>query len=223
MSSPNRPAAVAFDLDGLMFNTEELYQQVGGEMLRRRGREFTVDLLDAMMGRPASVALQLMIDAHQLDSSVEQLAAETDEIFATLLDEQLDVMPGLLPLLAELERAGVPKAIATSSGPDFVREVLSRFDLAPRFQFILTCDDIEHGKPHPEIYRLAARRFGLEPARLLVLEDSANGCRAAVAARTIAVAVPSGTSRRHDFSGAALVADSLADPRLYSLLGLPQG
>jgi HAD superfamily hydrolase (TIGR01509 family) len=223
MSRPPRPAAVAFDLDGLMFNTEELYQQVGGEMLRRRGHEFTAELLDAMMGRPANVALQLMIDAHQLDSSVDQLAAETDEIFATLLDEQLALMPGLLPLLAELEMAGVPKAIATSSGPDFVREVLSRFNLAPRFQFILTCDDIEHGKPHPEIYLLAARRFGLEPAQLLVLEDSANGCRAAVAAGAIAVAVPAGTSRRHDFSGATLVADSLADPRLYALLDFPRG
>jgi HAD superfamily hydrolase (TIGR01509 family) len=223
MSHPPGPAAVAFDLDGLMFNTEELYQQVGGEVLRRRGREFTAELLDAMMGRPASVALQLMIDAHQLDSSVDQLAAETDEIFALLLDEQLALMPGLLRLLAELETAGVPKAIATSSGPDFAREVLSRFDLAPRFQFILTCDDIDQGKPHPEIYLLAARRFGLEPAQLLVLEDSANGCKAAVAAGAIAVAVPSGTSRRHDFSGAALVADSLADPRLYAMLGLPCG
>ena len=94
----------------------------------------------------------------------------------------------------------------TSSGPDFVRDVLSRFDLAPRFEFVLTCDDIELGKPHPEIYLLAARRFGVEPAQLLVLEDSANGCRAAVAAGAIAVAVPAGTSLRHDFSGAALVA-----------------
>jgi HAD superfamily hydrolase (TIGR01509 family) len=223
MSNLPRPAAVAFDLDVLMFNTEELYQQVGGEMLRRRGHEFTAELLDAMMGRPANVALQLMIDAHGLECSVEQLAAETDEIFATLLDEQLALMPGLLPLLAELERAGVPKAIATSSGPDFVRDVLSRFELAPRFDFILTADDIEQGKPHPEIYLLAARLFGVEPARLLVLEDSANGCRAAVAAGAIAVAVPAGTSLRHDFSGAALIAQSLADPRLYRLLGLPRG
>ena len=116
-------------------------------------------------------------------------------------------MPGLLPLLAELERAGVPKAIATSSGPDFVR----RFCLASisrrgsnSFSPATTFDQ---GKPHPEIYLLAASRFGLEPAQLLVLEDSPNGCRAAVAAGTIAVAVPAGTSRRHDFSGAALVAE----------------
>jgi HAD superfamily hydrolase (TIGR01509 family) len=209
-----------FDLDGLMFNTEDLYQDVGSEMLRRRGKLFTAELLDAMMGRPANVSLQLMIDAHQLADTVDELAAETAEIFATLLDERLAVMPGLLELLAALEQAGIPKAIATSSGPDFVRAVLGKFDLATRFEFILTCDDIGHGKPHPEIYLLAAERFGLEARELLVLEDSQHGCRSAVAAGTLAVAVPAGHSRRHDFTGAALVANGLADPRLFELLGL---
>lgn len=217
------PKAVVFDLDGLMFNTEDLYQEVGGEMLRRRGKLFTGELLDAMMGRPAEVALQLMIDAHALDSSVDELAIETDEIFATLLDHRLQVMPGLLELLAELERAQIPKAVATSSGSDFVQTVLGKFELAPRFQFILTCDDIGHGKPHPEIYILAANRFGLQPREVLVLEDSANGCASAVAAGTLAVAVPAGHSRRHAFPGATLVIDSLADPRLYEALGIRPG
>jgi HAD superfamily hydrolase (TIGR01509 family) len=215
-----KPKAVVFDLDGLMFNTEDLYQEAGSEILRRRGKSFDAELLDAMMGCPADVALRRMIDWHKLDATVEELAAETDAIFDMLLDERLDVMPGLLPLLARLETAGVPKAIATSSGPGFVRTVLGAFALAPRFEFVLTCDDVSQGKPHPEIYLLAARRFGVEPRELVVLEDSHNGCRAAVAAGTIAVAVPAGHSRRHDFSGAALVADSLADPRLLDILRL---
>lgn len=209
-----------FDLDGLMFNTEELYQNVGSEILRRRGKRFDGELVDAMMGRPAGAALQLMIEYHGLDSTVAELAAETDAIFATLLDERLEQMPGLGELLAALERAGMPIAIATSSGPDFARTVLDKFALARRFEFVLTCDDIREGKPHPEIYLLAARRFGLEPGELLVLEDSQNGCRAAIAAGAIVVAVPAGPSRRHDFSGTALVAESLADPRLLALLGL---
>jgi len=220
MPSDDKPKAVVFDLDGLMFNTEELYQHVGGEILRRRGKAMSAELLDAMMGRPGNVALQIMIDTHELSDTVDQLARETDEEFELLLDERLDVMPGLLELLAALERAGRPKAIATSSGPDFVRDVLGRFELAPRFEFVLTSADIREGKPHPEVYLLAARRFGLQPHELLVLEDSQNGCRSAVAAGTVAVAVPGGQSHRHDFTGAVLVAKSLADPRLYALLGL---
>ncbi len=215
-----RPQAVVFDLDGLMFNTEELYQDVGSEMLRRRGKTFDADLLDAMMGRPANAALQLMIDYHQLACTVAELVVETDEIFATLLDDRLEQMPGLSSLLEALERAEIPKAIATSSGPTFVRRVLDFFDLAPRFEFVLTCDDIRDGKPHPEIYLLAAQRLACPPSRMLVLEDSQNGCRAAVAAGAIVVAVPGGHSRRHDFSGSALVADSLTDSRIFELLGI---
>lgn len=216
-----RPHAVVFDLDGLMFNTEELYVVVGTELLRRRGYEFTHELLDQMMGRPSGVALQLMIDAHTLQATVEELLAETDEIFPEILRTRLAPMPGLIELLAALERQGIPKGIATSSRRSFVERVLAKFDMQPRFSPILTSEDITEGKPHPEIYLLAANRLGVLPGEMLVLEDSQNGCRAAVAAGAIAVAVPSGHSLRHDFTGAHLIADSLADPRLHDLIGLP--
>jgi HAD superfamily hydrolase (TIGR01509 family) len=130
-------------------------------------------------------------------------------------------MPGLVDLLATLEEHGVPKAIATSSGRRFVTNVLSRFEFEPRFDFILTAEDVVEGKPHPEIYLKAAARFGLPPSQVLVLEDSENGCKAAVAAGTFAVAVPGGHSCRHDFTGATLRVDSLADPLIYTALGLP--
>lgn len=212
--------AVVFDLDGLMFNTEELYQDVGTEILRRRGKPFETELLHQMMGRPPRVSLQMMIDWHALDATVEQLSQETEEVFAGILDSRLELMPGLAALLAALEAANIPKAIATSSGPRFVSNVLRRFELAPRFQFILTCDDIVDGKPHPEIYLKAADRFSLSPSSVMVLEDSQNGCRAAVAAGAFAVAVPAGHSRHHDFTGAQFIADTLADQRIYRALGM---
>ncbi len=215
-----RPRAVVFDLDGLMFNTEELYVEVGTEILRRRGYEFTPALLDQMMGRPSRVALQIMIDTHTLKATVEELLAETDELFPEILRARLAPMPGLVQLLAALEQHHIPKGIATSSRRAFVDRVLSQFDYHPRFAPILTSEDITEGKPHPEIYQKAATRLGIAPREMLVLEDSQNGCRAAVAAGAIAVAVPSGHSHRHDFNGAALVAVSLADPRIYERLGI---
>lgn len=212
--------AVVFDFDGLLFNTEELYQHVGTELLRRRGKSFETDLLNAMMGRPQPVALQMMIDWHSLTCSVSDLASETEQVFDTILDERLELMPGARELLGALDAARIPRAIATSSGRSFVRNVLSRFTLEPGFQFILTCEDITHGKPHPEIYLKAAERFGVSPGRMMVLEDSQNGCSAAVAAGAWTVAVPAGHSRDHAFDGAALVADTLADRRIYVALGL---
>lgn len=224
--SPDRtdvPRRVTFDLDGLLVNTEELYQDVGTELLRRRGKPFEPALLDRMMGRPQQVSLRIMIDWHGLDDTVEGLAAETKEIFLSLLDTRLAPMPGAVALLDALDRHDIPYGVATSSGPDFAGDVLGRVGLLPRMRFVLTCDDVREGKPHPEIYLAAAARHGVAPERMLVLEDSQTGCRAAVAAGAVAVAVPGGHSHRHDFTGAAFVADSLADGRIRRALGLPGG
>jgi HAD superfamily hydrolase (TIGR01509 family) len=222
MTSPQdgRPIdAVMFDLDGLLVNTEELYQHVGSELLRRRGRTFDGDLLDAMMGRPQQVSLAIMIEWHGLDDTVEALAAETREIFLGLLDARLEPMPGAVALVEEFVARGLPRGVATSSGPDFAHDVLGRVGLLDRFGFVLTSADVTHGKPDPEIYRTAAGRHGVPPERMLVFEDSATGCRAAVAAGAVTVAVPGGHSRRHDFPGARLIAESLADPRIRPLFG----
>ena len=212
--------AVAFDLDGLMFNTEDLYDLVGARILARRGQQFTAELKRAMMGRPSPVALQIMIDRHQLQDTVDQLEQESDVLFAEILATDLAPLAGLESLLDALEAAALPKAIATSSRRSFTRTVLSRFDLEPRFAFLLTSEDVVQGKPHPEIYLKAASRLGVPPQQMLVLEDSENGCRAAVAAGAYTVAVPSPHSHQHDFHGVALMADSLADPRIYQALGL---
>jgi pseudouridine 5'-phosphatase len=212
--------AVVFDFDGLMFNTEEVYRHVGTEILRRRGKECTDALLTAMMGRPPKEALRTMIEWHQLAATVEQLEQETSDLFRPILRERLAPMPGLLPLLAALETAGLPKAIATSSRKSFVDEILDRFDWAARFQFVLTADDVTCGKPDPEIYLTAAQRLAIEPAQMLVLEDSQTGCRAAIAAGAYTVAVPGDHSRHHDFTGAVLVAETLGDVRIYDALRL---
>ncbi|HYO26486.1 MAG TPA: HAD-IA family hydrolase [Lacipirellulaceae bacterium] len=225
MSQPPHAAkppirAVTFDLDGLMFNSEELYQEVGATLLARRGKQITGELLNQMMGRQAHAALGVMIQWHGLAESPAQLEAESAEIFVDLLPARLRPMPGLLDLLAALERAGVPKAIATSSGRTFVDRALGLFELAPRFAFILTAEDVAHGKPAPDVYLLAADRHRIAPHEMLVLEDSQNGCRAAVAAGAVTVAVPHGQSTTHEFPGVAFEASSLADPRIYARLGI---
>jgi HAD superfamily hydrolase (TIGR01509 family) len=161
-----------------------------------------------------------MIRWHALDDEWDALAAESEEIFLEILGSALAPMPGLLDLLAALEAAGLPKAICTSSSRRLAEAVLDRFQMQSRFQFILTSEDITHGKPHPEIYLAAATRLGRVPAEMLVLEDSQTGCQAASRAGALVVAVPGKHSLQQDFRGASLRIDSLADPRLYEALGL---
>ncbi|MEN6450775.1 MAG: HAD family phosphatase [Thermoguttaceae bacterium] len=212
--------AVVFDMDGLMFNTEDLYTAVGTEVLRRRGLPFTAAMKNEMMGRQQQPAFEGLIRCCGLTDTWQALAAESTDYFITILDSGLAPMPGLFDLLGALEKAGMPKAIGTSSCRRLVDACLKPFNLAGRFQFILTAEDIVEGKPNPEIYLTAARRFGVPPCEMAVLEDSQNGCVAAAAAGAFAIAVPAEHSRTHDFSSASLIVSSLADPRLYRALGI---
>lgn len=211
--------AVTFDLDGLMVNTEELYDVVMQELCTRRNLIFTDDLRVKMMGRPGHISIAHMIEHHALvNDTVEGLLEESDLLFSGVLEERLELMPGLLELLDALDAADIPKGIATSSRRKYVDEVLTRFRLADRFRFVISAENVTHGKPHPEVYLAAAARHGVRPAEMMVLEDSQNGCAAAVAAGAFAVAVPGIHSRTHDFTGAKIIAPSLCEQAIYDAL-----
>lgn len=216
MSVPIR--AVCFDLDGLMFNTEHVFFDAGGELLRRRGLEMTLDVMNVLIGRRPMESFQALVAYLKLDETPEALLAESREIFHAMLAERLAPMPGLFELLAAIEAAGLPKGVATSSPRFYLNDVLGQFELLPRFCITLTSEDVTQGKPHPEIYLKAAKLLSVEPAEMLVMEDSQAGTRAAVAAGAHVVSIPHEFTANHDFEGARHVAESLADPYLYNLL-----
>lgn len=210
--------AVVFDLDGLMFNTEDIFNEVGRVVLSRRGKEMTRELLQQMMGRRAPEALRVMIDFHDLTDTVPGLIDETRTLFTELAVDRLAPMPGLYNLLAHIETRGLQKGVATSSGRKYLEEILNQFDLLERFHLTLTAEDVTHGKPHPEIYLTAAERLGVAPGEMLVLEDSHAGTTAGVEARAVVVSIPNEHSRYQDFSHATWVASRLDDPCVLQLL-----
>ncbi|MEX0642425.1 MAG: HAD family phosphatase [Pirellulales bacterium] len=211
--------AVCFDLDGTLINSEDLYEQAGCEVLRRRGKTYDPVLREQVMGRPAVDSLRVMIEFHSLPDTVEELVRESGELMLKLMETSLAVMPDVYELLNELDAARIPYGVATSATRDYANYVLARLEIDKRFQFVLTAEDIQHGKPHPEVYLLAAERFGIAPPQMMVLEDSANGCRSAVAAGAFTVAVPNHHTHKHDFTGVRFVAKALTDPRICRALG----
>ncbi len=220
MNESRKLAAVVFDLDGLIVNSEDVYEQADVEVLRRRGKVYDAELRAQMMGRPTAESLSKMIEWHALEDTAESLDAERSLLRDTLLEQSIEPMPGLHGLLAALEAAGMPKAIATSGHRSYAAYVLGRLELLTRFEFVLTSEDVVHGKPAPDPYQLAAARLGLRPSETMVLEDSVNGCRAGIAAGAFTVAVPNRHTRGYDFTGVEFIADTLADPRILQALEL---
>ncbi|MHC4878531.1 MAG: HAD family hydrolase [Planctomycetota bacterium] len=218
---PEQPIrAVAFDLDGLIFNTEHVFAIAAEQMLSDRGLDMPAELLQRMMGRRPPEGFVIMREMLSLDDSAETLHEEARDRFLSLLDEHVEPMPGVFDMFELLESLGLPKAVATSSPRRFLDELLGRFDLAPRFDFTLTAEDVTQGKPNPEIYLTAAARHGVQPSEMLVFEDSETGSRAAAASGAFVVSVPHEHSRHHSFDVSHFVADTLKDPLIRDVLAV---
>jgi HAD superfamily hydrolase (TIGR01509 family) len=211
--------SVVFDLDGLMIDSEPLFEESARRLLARRGIALQRPVLCAMMGTPARQALQIFRDGHGLSETVEELRTESSRLFYEILGEEpVRLLPGVVELLERLERKGMPRAIATSSSRRYLERILAPYGLLERFAFSLTCDDVIHGKPHPEIYERVAARFGHSAAEMVVLEDSPNGLRAAKAAGARCIIVPHALVPLDDLEGADAVVSNLMDPELLQLL-----
>jgi beta-phosphoglucomutase-like phosphatase (HAD superfamily) len=210
--------AVVFDLDGLMFDTEALFYRVAGEMLAERGKRFTHEMMQLVLGRRAVEGLAALKTVAGLEEPVDELIAETRARFAALVDTAVHPTPGLFTLFAHLAEHPLPLAVATSSRLVYAEKMLQSHGLRDRFAFLLTAEDVSRGKPAPEIYLLAAQRFELEPAAMLVLEDSPPGVAAGKAAGAYTVGVPHDHSPADGLEAADLIIPRLDDPKLLALL-----
>lgn len=183
------PAAVLFDMDGLLIESErELL-----ECWRLAARDCALDLDDAlwllMVGVHEAACRKLLVDrvgaAH-----AQALADGLETHYARRVQAGLPVKIGATDLLAWLAQCGVPRAVATSTGRTRALFKLDRAGLLSSFAAVACGDEVAHPKPAPDIYLLAAARLRVDPRRCVVLEDSAPGVRAALAAGMTPIQVP---------------------------------
>lgn len=210
--------AVGLDLDGLIVDTESLYQMGSAQLLARYGHTPRQSVFDQMLGHTNDRALQILIDEFDLQLPLETVSAHSREIMREIFAEHLRVMDGVHELLDGIERSGKPKAIVTNSQRETATQVLNQVRLMDRFGWIVSSQDVPRGKPHPDIYLHAAARFDVQPAQMLVLEDSEPGCRAAVESGAVVIAVPNRHTQGGDFSGCRFIADDIRDPRILEWL-----
>jgi HAD superfamily hydrolase (TIGR01509 family) len=190
MKLPRQPSAVVFDMDGLLFDTEKLYQEAIMVAAAEVGCEVTPASFLAMVGTPWHVTRNRLIDEHGTAFPIEGLRAAWIRHFDAMLVDRLSLKPGVLELLEVLDGLKLPRAIATSSSHRTVQHHLAAHDLAARFHGIVAHGDYEAGKPAPDPFLKAAERLGVEPRFCLALEDSHNGVRSAAAAGMMTIMIP---------------------------------
>jgi HAD superfamily hydrolase (TIGR01509 family) len=183
------PDAVIFDLDGVLMDSEQRWNEAKEELVREAGGRWREDAPRAMMGMSAPEWAAYLRD----ELGVPLDVAEIDGGVVRRMREGYERALPLLPGAAEAVRALAarwPLGLASSSNREVIDLALSLAGFADAFQVTVSSEEVERGKPAPDVYLAAAARLGVDPSRSLAIEDSSNGLRSAAAAGMTVIAVP---------------------------------
>jgi HAD superfamily hydrolase (TIGR01509 family) len=183
--------AVVFDLDGVIIDSEESWEEVRRAYAAEHGRQFLPDSQERMMGMSTGEwSRHLSVDVG-VGVPPEQVAADVLARMAERYRAALPLIPGAVPAVRRLA-ARFPLALASSSARILIDQVLRTAGLTGVFRVTLSTEEVPRGKPYPDVYLEAASRLGLAPDACAAVEDSSNGLRSAAAAGMAVIAVPHG-------------------------------
>ena len=180
---------VIFDLDGVVVDSEQVWDDVREQLVRERGGRWHEGAQAAMMGMSSNEWSRYMHDDLGLSESPAEI---NDEVVRLMLERYRDSLPLLDGAVDAVHRlAGAfTLAVASSSNRPLIEAVLEGAGIAERFSVVVSSEEVPRGKPAPDVYLEAARRLGAEPAQCAAVEDSSNGLRAAHAAGMHVIAFP---------------------------------
>ncbi|MDX6413615.1 MAG: hypothetical protein QOH23_1025 [Gaiellaceae bacterium] len=181
--------AIVFDLDGVIVDSEELWDEVRENLARERGGSWSDQAQADMMGMSSTEWSRYMHDVIGLPEEPEEISREVVERMLERYAERLPLIDGAVAAVERLA-ANWPLAVASSSNRRLIDRVLEVSGLAPCFEVTVSSEEVARGKPAPDVYLEAARRLGVEPTRCVAIEDSASGIRSAHAAGMHVIAIP---------------------------------
>lgn len=201
--------AIIFDMDGLLVDSEPLARRSWETVIQGYGFELDEETYRSMIGRRLEETSKLLQSKLQIPAEAEELAKQKEAVLAQLGTGDVLPMPGLDRLMKELHDRRIPWAVATSNRRAFATQILKQFALWSACQSLTTGEEVQDGKPAPDIYLLAASKMGVLPEFCLALEDSVPGAQAAKAAGMVTLAVPGPHENAAAFAFADYVFESL--------------
>lgn len=183
-------SAVVFDMDGTLLDTELVFKEIVFDVTRSLGFEMREEVHFAMVGASHEASNALLVEAYGVSFPYHLFDQQCGDAMRLRMAKAVPLKTGVVEMLDELKHRGLPMAVATSSRRRAVDVNLTAAGIIDLFDTIVTRDDVEQPKPHPEPYLTAASRLGFAPAECLAIEDSHSGVRAAHAAGMQTVMVP---------------------------------
>jgi mannitol-1-/sugar-/sorbitol-6-/2-deoxyglucose-6-phosphatase len=214
--------AVIFDMDGVIIDSEPLWQAAEQTVFQTIGLHLTTAMCDETMGLRTDRVIRYWYDRHPwTGKSLDQVEQELLTEVGGLMRSQGTAMPGLSEILGEIQGSGFRCAIASSSPRQLIETVVERLALGEFFEAIYSGYEVPHGKPDPAVYLAAAAGLGIEPGNCVAIEDSGAGVQAAKAAGMSVIAIPAAHEyRATKFDIANIKLKSLTDLDLGIIQGL---
>jgi HAD superfamily hydrolase (TIGR01509 family) len=181
--------AVVFDLDGVLIDSEPVWEQVRRQVVAEHGGHWAADAQRRIMGMSTMEWARYLSEELDVGLPSEQVAAIVIERMAARYAEHLPLMPGAVETVREVA-ARWPLGLASSSPPALIDVFLDTASLRGSFVAAMSTEQVAHGKPAPDIYLAVAEQLGFQPPRCAAVEDSTNGLRSAAAAGLRVVAIP---------------------------------
>jgi HAD superfamily hydrolase (TIGR01509 family) len=181
--------AVVFDMDGVIVDSEQVWDEVRERYTRETGGTYTETATRDMMGMSSLEWSRYMAEQLHVPGTAEEINAAVVARMLERYGEEPPLIPGAVDAVRRIG-ARWPLAIASSSNPELIEVVLRVSGLAPLFGIAVSSQEVPRGKPAPDVYVEAARRLGVDATRCAAVEDSQNGIRSAKAAAMRVIAVP---------------------------------
>jgi HAD superfamily hydrolase (TIGR01509 family) len=181
--------AVVFDLDGVILDSEEVWDNVRERFARERGGRWSERATTDMMGMSSTEWSRYMHDVIGLEDPPEEINRQVVRRMVERYSHDLPLIDGAVEAVRRMADTW-PLGLASSSNRELIDRVLEVSGLAPSFRASVSSEEVERGKPAPDVYLEAARRLDVAPSRCAAVEDSASGIRSAHAAGMLLVAIP---------------------------------
>ena len=183
--------AVVFDLDGVIIDSEQVWEEVRRGYVAEHGREFLPDTQQRLMGMSTPEWARYLAEDVGVGLPAERVAADVLDRMAERYRARVPLIPGAVDAVHRIA-ARFPVALASSSARALIDRVLESAGLTGVFRTTLSTEEVPRGKPAPDVFRTAAERLRVDPADCAAIEDSSNGLRAAAAAGMAVICVPHG-------------------------------
>ncbi|AWP27334.1 HAD family phosphatase [Paenibacillus sp. Cedars] len=204
--------AFIFDMDGVIIDSEPMHFDVDIQVMNYYGSAITHEQLEQYVGMTNPEMWAAVKEQHNLTPSVSEIIEyQLSNKIEMLTSSEMEPIDGIRELLAELKARNIPAAIASSSPPVFIKAVLRKFDLLDHFECVVSGEEVERGKPAPDVYLKAAELLGVKPQDCMVLEDARHGVAAAKAAGMKCIGFVNPNSGNQDLSQADYVVHAVSE------------